>query len=41
MGPALVANSERIAKVLGAAVTKGISGGQNTAPSLGYDVSID
>lgn len=41
MGPALFNNSERIAKILGAAVAIGVSGGQRAAASLGYDHEIN
>jgi HK97 gp10 family phage protein len=40
MGPALFNNREKIAKILGAAVAIGVSGGQRAAASLGYDHDI-
>ncbi|MGS1028856.1 hypothetical protein [Burkholderia glumae] len=40
LGPAVIRNSDQIAKILGAAVARGIAGGKMVAPSLGYDRDI-
>lgn len=40
MGPAVIHNEKRIVEILGRSVARGISGGQISAPALGYDRDI-